>query len=216
MDLPRTDLPDVLPKVMPLMPDLEVAPSVEVNKSVDIAKSIEEVDEPVLSPKATEIELVQSQISEQASLDWRSSQGVDCLLFKVSGLKLAIPLPMLGGVYLAGDEITTLFGQARWSMGVWQGDAGKLTVVDSADLMMPERGRRLAEEGFDYLIQLDRSPWALACQEICDTVKLKSEAIKWSGENSKRPWLAGTVIEEMCALINVDGLMQLLEAQRRG
>ena len=148
-------------------------------------------------------------------LDWRASQGIECLIFKVAGLKLAIPLPLLGGVFPVSDKVTPLFGQAAWSLGVWQGDDAKLTIIDSAQLIMPERGIQLREAGYHFFIQLDRSPWALACQEICDTVTLVYDSIKWRGEGSKRPWLAGTVIAEMCALLDVPGIMQLLEQQRR-
>lgn len=152
-------------------------------------------------------------VSAAMRLDWDSSQGVDCLIFKVAGLKLAIPLPLLGGVYTVDNKVTPLFGQAKWSLGVWQAEGQKLTVVDSAQLIMPERGVALQNEGYNYLIQLDRAPWALACQEICDTRDLVSGSIKWRGDTSKRPWLAGTVISEMCALIDVSGLLSLLESQ---
>lgn len=154
-------------------------------------------------------------LSTKEALDWRSSQGIECLIFKVAGLKLAIPLPLLGGVYPVTEKVTPLFGQAAWSLGVWQGDDVKLTIIDSAVLIMPERGVQLRETGYQFFIQLDRSPWALACQEICDTVTLGYDSVKWRGENSKRPWLAGTVIDEMCALLDVPGIQQLLEAQRR-
>ena len=161
-----------------------------------------------------ELELA-PQKTEMAKLNWASSQGIECLIFKVAGLKLAIPLPLLGGVFNVNDKVTPLFGQAKWSLGVWQSDEQKLTVVDSAQLIMPERGKSLVDEGYSYLIQLDRAPWALACQEIPDTVTLVEQSIKWRGEGSKRPWLAGTVIAEMCALIDVPGLLSLLEENRR-
>ncbi|WP_430459763.1 chemotaxis protein CheW [Thalassolituus sp. LLYu03] len=156
-----------------------------------------------------------SEPPQTMSLNWRSSQGIDCLIFKIAGLKLAIPLPLLGGVHNVTDKVTPLFGQAAWSLGIWQGEAGKLTIIDSAQLIMPERGIRLADEGYQFFIQLDRSPWALACQEICDTVTLVHDSIKWRGDGSKRPWLAGTVITEMCALLDVPGLMKLLSDNSR-
>ena len=80
---------------------------------------------------------------------------------------------------------------------------------------MPERKISLNDDGYSFFIQLDRSPWALACQEICDTVTLVHDSIKWRGEGSKRPWLAGTVISEMCALLDVPGVLKLLEENRR-
>ena len=151
--------------------------------------------------------------TDQKKLRWDSSQGVECLLFSVAGLKLAIPLSQLGGVHPAENmKVTPLFGQSDWSLGVWQSDTDKLTVVDSARLIMPERGISLRESGYEYLIQLDRTPWALACEGICDTITLVSESIKWRGDASKRPWLAGTVISEMCALLDVPSLVDLLES----
>jgi len=148
-------------------------------------------------------------------LDWDSTQGVECLLFSVAGLKLAIPLSLLGGVHPAdASKVTPLFGQKDWSLGVWQSDSGKLTVVDSARLIMPERGVSLKDTGYGYLIQLDRAPWALACEGICDTITLGSSSIKWRGDASKRPWLAGTVISEMCALLDVPSLIELLDSRQ--
>jgi len=185
-------------------------PAVDV--SVDIP-----VDVPVdVSVEESQSLAVSTDISpeEKTKLAWDSAQGVECLIFKVAGLKLAIPLSMLGGVFPSDDKVTSLFGQAEWSMGVWQTDGQKLTVVDSARLIMPERQVSLADEGYEFLIQLDRAPWALACQEIVDTVTLVSESIKWRTDVSRRPWLAGTVISEMCALLDVPGLIELLDSRR--
>ncbi|MCY0965130.1 chemotaxis protein CheW [Parathalassolituus penaei] len=180
-------------------PETVVVATVDTNSRVSVRENTQEL----------------SETQQPPSINWRDSAGVDCLLFTVCGLKLAIPLPMLGGVHQVNEPITPLFGQAAWSLGVWQGDKGKLTIIDSAELIMPERGKRLADEGYQYFIQLDRSPWALACQTICNTVRLREESVKWRGACSKRPWLAGTVITEMCALIDVPGLLELVEQQRR-
>lgn len=166
------------------------------------------VEEPELDVETT------VTATELRSINWRDSQGIECLIFKVAGLKLAIPLSLLGGVYPVTAKVTPLFGQAKWSLGVWAGEDIKLTIIDSAQLMMPERNTSLRDDGYEFFIQLDRSPWALACQEICDTVTLGYDAIKWRGSNSKRPWLAGTVIDEMCALVDVPEILRLLETQR--
>lgn len=180
--------------------------------------------EPLETPAvdhATAVEAKQQLQSQQTdALNWRSVQGVECLIFKVAGLKLAIPLSLLGGVHNRDDSsgksrITPLFGQASWSLGVWQTEEQKLTIIDSAALIMPERGISLQDQGYDFVIQLDRSPWALACQEICETVTLVYDSIKWRGDRSKRPWLAGTVISEMCALVDVPNLMDLLQENVR-
>jgi len=199
-----------LPECVPL--PSEPAPLASESESLPLIRQKD--DDPELAVSAADTASTQPMQST-GPLNWHSGGGVDCLIFTVCGLKLAIPLPMLGGGRRVSRRVVPLFGQASWSLGVWQGDKSKLTIIDSAQLMMPERKRSLQDEGYEYFIQLDRSPWAVACQQICDTVKLDQDAIKWRGETSKRPWLAGTVIDEMCALIDVPGLMPLLEQQCR-
>ena len=138
-----------------------------------------------------------------------SSQGVECLIFSVCGLKLAVPLLFLGGVHeVTNDQVKPLVGQPVWYLGMVHTDEHNLQVIDTASLIMPERKQYLAEQGFKYLIQLEKTPWAIACQSIDDTVRLDASEIKWRGERGKRTWLAGTVIEKMCALVDVNGLLQ--------
>jgi purine-binding chemotaxis protein CheW len=184
-------------------------PEVKVEEASSQVSSVSEE----LQTSVTVADETATVTKDKKKLLWDSSQGVECLLFSVAGLKLAIPLSLLGGVHPAENmKVTPLFGQSDWSLGVWQSDTDKLTIVDSARLIMPERGISLRESGYEYLIQLDRTPWALACEGICDTITLVSESIKWRGDASKRPWLAGTVISEMCALLDVPSLVDLLES----
>lgn len=179
-----------------------------------VQTAVAEVEAAIDIAAAEELPELAPQKSTLSTLNWQSAQGVECLIFKVAGLKLAIPLPLLGGVFPVTEKITPLIGQHVWSLGVWQGEDSKLTIIDSGQLIMPERNVNMRENGYSFFIQLDRSPWALACQEICDTVTLLESSIKWRGDTSKRPWLAGTVIDEMCALIDVPGVLALLEEHR--
>jgi len=209
--LPLTTLPLTVPEIKTETPVEEIPVATEEVIGEEVVTETEEA----LQTQVEESDTAMPLATQTTPLNWRSVQGIECLIFKVAGLKLAIPLPLLGGVHNVADKVTPLFGQARWSLGIWQGDEGKMTIIDSAQLIMPERNVSLADEGYSFFIQLDRSPWALACQEICDTVTLVYDSIKWRGETSKRPWLAGTVISEMCALVDVPGLMSLLEENVR-
>lgn len=213
-----TEVRPVAPEVAPEVDDSVAAELPVAEPIVEVPEAPPAIDEDPAEEVVTAVEPAVPATAPPGEgiveLDWNSSQGVECLIFKVSGLKLAIPLPVLGGVHRLSSEITPLFGQVSWAIGVWQSDDVRLSIVDSADLIMPERGMKLARDGFDYAIQLDRTPWALACQEICDTITLQKSSIKWRGEKGKRQWLAGTVISEMCALLDVPGLLTMLEQQR--
>ncbi len=162
---------------------------------------------------ATKAEIIAETPQSLTDQESWSSQGVECLIFSVCGLKLAVPLLFLGGVHeVIADEVKPLIGQPQWYLGLAHTAEGNLQVIDTSNFIMPERGQNLAEQGFKYLIQLEKSPWAIACQSIDDTVRLEASAIKWRGDRGKRAWLAGTVIEKMCALVDVSGLLQRVES----
>ena len=194
-----TEQPQKIEKTIEIAP-VEIAPAVEIPEIV-----IERITSPeVVIDTQTSVSLTDPD-------SW-SSQGVECLVFSVCGLKLAVPLLFLGGVYeITSNDVKPLVGQPKWYLGMVHTDEHHLQVIDTAKLIMPERKQCLSEQGFKYLIQLEKTPWAIACQSIDDTVRLDASEIKWRGERGKRTWLAGTVIEKMCALIDVNGLLQYVD-----
>ena len=190
--------------------------AVEVEKEKEKEKEVE--IETTVAIDSAQVELVAIDQSTAQLIDkesW-SSQGVECLVFSVCGLKLAVPLLYLGGVHEVGaDDVKPLMGQPNWYLGMVHRDEQNLQVIDTASFIMAERNQSLAEQGYKYLIQLEKSPWAIACQSIDDTVRLEASEIKWRGDRGKRAWLAGTVIEKMCALIDVSGLLQRVESSSK-
>ena len=177
--------------------------SVEPVVTPEIEHRIEQKVEEKIAP-------VVAHLTDQDS--W-SSQGVECLIFSVCGLKLAVPLLFLGGVHeVEKDDVKPLMGQPKWYLGVVPTDESNLQVIDTSNFIMPEKEQNLSELGYKYLIQLEKTPWAIACQSIDDTVRLEASEIKWRGDRGKRAWLAGTVIEKMCALVDVSGLLKRVES----
>ncbi|MFZ6046358.1 chemotaxis protein CheW [Pseudomonas sp. CR3202] len=135
----------------------------------------------------------------------------ECLLFDVAGLTLAVPLVSLGSIYpLAGQELTPLFGQPDWFLGILPCQAGNLKVLDTARWVMPERYRDDFREGLQYVISVQGYEWGLAVHQVSRSIRLDPNEIKWRSQRSQRPWLAGTVIEHMCALLDVTALAELI------
>lgn len=135
----------------------------------------------------------------------------ECLLFDVAGLTLAVPLVSLGSIYpLAGQELTPLFGQPEWFLGILPCQAGNLKVLDTARWVMPERYRDDFREGLQYVISVQGYEWGLAVHQVSRSIRLDPSEIKWRSQRSQRPWLAGTVIEHMCALLDVSALAELI------
>ncbi|KKY56166.1 CheW domain-containing protein [Pseudomonas ficuserectae] len=199
-------------KVEAPAPVIEVAPVIvaEVVK-VEEAVSTVELVEPVaeLSTLVTQRTPTPPPTSDGRPA-W-AAEPFECLLFDVAGLTLAVPLVCLGSIYpLAGQELTPLFGQPDWFLGILPCQAGNLKVLDTARWIMPDRYRDDFRQGLQYVISVQGYEWGLAVHQVSRSLRLDPNEIKWRTQRGQRPWLAGTVIEHMCALLDVSELAELI------
>jgi purine-binding chemotaxis protein CheW len=134
----------------------------------------------------------------------------EVLLFQVSGLTLAVPLISLGQILPITDELTPIFGQADWFMGLQPTPSGKIRVVNTAKFVMPERYQDDFVKRAKYLVSINGVPWGLAVDSIHQPISLEPNAVKWRTNRSQRPWLAGTVKAHMCALLDIPMFGKLL------
>lgn len=189
--------------VVPKEPDHE-------SQTLTQAKTIVEISPDDLS----EVDLASSQASfahrEKRPLKNILGSVFQTLVFEVGKLPLAVPLIKLGGIVnVSEQDITPLVGTPSWFMGLVPHEKGNLMVVDTQRFLMPEQNTD-QQEAYRYLIILDDSLWALACNSVGDAKNLSPEDIRWSSGSSKRPWFAGMVVEYMSALIEVDRLINML------
>lgn len=146
---------------------------------------------------------------ENGRPQWAQSR-FDVLLFKVSGLTLAVPLISLGQIQPLTDELTPLFGQADWFMGLQPTPAGKIRTVNTAKFVMPERYDESFLKTAKYVVSINGVPWGLAVDSVNQPIRLTPDDVKWRSDRSKRPWLAGTVKDHMCALLDIPRIGQML------
>jgi purine-binding chemotaxis protein CheW len=167
-----------------------------------------------LVPPIVEVHLPPSNTPPPVETDGRpawAAEPFECLLFDVAGLTLAVPLVCLGSIYsLAGQELTPLFGQPEWFLGILPSQAGNLKVLDTARWVMPDRYRDDFRQGLQYVISVQGYEWGLAVHQVSRSLRLDPNEIKWRSHRGQRPWLAGTVIEHMCALLDVSQLAELI------
>ncbi|MBC3764976.1 chemotaxis protein CheW [Neptunicella marina] len=182
-------------KVKPVIEQKVVESVKEISSAADINQ---EEPLPVSEPVA------------QAELAYR--QGTfQALFFQLAGLTMAVPLTELGGIHQL-DKTNPLFGKPDWFIGVMLHREEQLSVIDTAKWVMPERlDQKLAESiKYQYLIMLGESHWGLACEKLVNTVTLHQDDVKWRENDGKRPWLAGLVKDRMCALIDVQQMIAML------
>ncbi len=155
-----------------------------------------------------------AKLSALNSSTWADS-AFECLLFDVAGLTLAVPLTMLGSIYsFEPDQLTPLFGQPDWFIGILSTPAGNLKVLESARWVMPERYNADMAKDLKFVISINGYDWGLAVHHVRHSIRLEPSAVKWRSDRGKRAWLAGTVIEHMCALLDVEVLAQLITDQQ--
>lgn len=141
--------------------------------------------------------------------EW-SERPFECLIFTVAGLQLAVPLVLLGAIHRIEEDIRPIPGSPRWYMGIRSNSHQNLRVVDTAEWIMAGRVPAGARDNYRFVIRLDNSEWGLACDDVAQSFTLSPGDVRWRTARSKRPWLAGTVIEQMCALVDVRTMADLL------
>ena len=192
---------------------LQAVPEPIEPEPVPEAPAAEPVVQALVTP-LVEVHLPPSNTPPPVDTDGRpawASEAFECLLFDVAGLTLAVPLVCLGSIYsLAGHELTPLFGQPEWFLGILPSQAGNLKVLDTARWVMPDRYRDDFRQGLQYVISVQGYEWGLAVHQVSRSLRLDPNEIKWRSHRGQRPWLAGTVIEHMCALLDVAALAELI------
>ncbi|MBI1425371.1 MAG: hypothetical protein GC149_18185 [Gammaproteobacteria bacterium] len=192
-------LPPVAPPVVEVIPE----PIVPVEEVAEVAAP----PVPVAKPQAP--------AEEPAAPAWMG-QELQAMLFKVAGLTLAVPLVDLNGVVEWDEEkVTEMPGHADFYLGLMSHLNQQIPVVDTARLVLPESKRKLLAGEDPYqritrVVLINNSRYGLACDEVNEVVTLKADAVRWRSERTQRRWLAGTVIEHMCALVDATAFAELL------
>lgn len=201
---------EAAPAVVDEIQEWDLEPAVE-----PVAPLVEALDSSLVEEQPPE--LIDSPAFQMDDLEWLENgrpawaqTRFDVLLFQVSGLTLAVPLVSLGQIQPLTDELTPLFGQADWFMGLQPTPAGKIRTVNTAKFVMPERYDVTFMETAKYVVSINGVPWGLAVDSVNQPISLEPEDVKWRGERSKRPWLAGTVKAHMCALLDIPRIGQML------
>ncbi len=179
-------------------------------KTVVRPEEVEKVAAPVSEPLTTR-KSAQPLIVKQ-NKNYRKG-SFQAMFFDVAGLTIAVPLIELGGIHNSG-KTTGLVGKPDWFTGVMLHRDEKINVVDTALWVMPEKCDENLKNSlnYKYIIMLGNSHWGLSAESLVDTVTLEEEDVKWLDAPSKRPWLAGLVKDRMCALLDVESLINLLDA----
>ena len=148
---------------------------------------------------------------------YHPTQEFQVLFFQIGKLNLAVPLEHLSGVLkVASEKVIPVPGYAPWHLGLMRYQGSTVNIVDTAKLIVPSHRKEIVEDrrSYRYFILLDERRWGLGCHAVADVVTLQPIEVKWRNNRTLQPWLAGTIIEKMCALIDVEGFLRMLHQHR--
>jgi purine-binding chemotaxis protein CheW len=193
---------------------VEVRAPVEIEEAVTVAPVAVKPAPVVAPPVAITKPAVEMAVAPAVKSDpvpaW-AQQPFPVLFLTVAGLNFALPLTRLQRI-LPWEEPTPLPGFPDWYKGVLPQPERRVHVVDTRAFVMPER---LPAEGEvmaapNHIVIVEGGQWGLTCDSVSEVKTLDPAKVKWRGGQGKRPWLAGTAVEQLCAILDVEQLAELL------
>ena len=194
---------------------LEAVPKQQLMTEVKVAEEVktETEVETVVTDKVEEhekVEVKKDEVDKKAPYDWANIEMPDefqVLFFLVKGIRFAVPLVNLGGIVQC-DKVTPLFGKPDWFQGIADIRGKKMCVVDTLKWVKSDAPK---SDKYEYMIVLDDTIWSVGCDTLEGNRILNKDSITWRQTAGNRPWLAGIVKKEMCALLHVSALIKMFE-----
>ena len=154
---------------------------------------------------------------------WVLSEQLPCLTFKIANLKLALPLQYLAKVepFAGADaispasKVSNIAEQSNWQNSFVEcclGEVDDRVIVDTAKLVMPERYDNNMVSNYRQVLLIRDMDWCFAVDSIGGEMDINVSEVRWRSQHTRREWLAGTIIEKMCAIVDADALHRLLLA----
>lgn len=175
------------------------------------------------SPFLKQFEMAQKRLQRSAHArsqdrhpEW-AAERFKCVIFKVANLKLALPLSVVSGMYPlktsslkpveSSSEIDATDDAHSWRLGKLpsvtdEGDC--IDIINTARLVMPERYSAAMPENYRLVLAINNCDWGFAVDSVGGEVEFEAQKVRWRSEHTRREWLAGTVVDKMCAIVDIE------------
>ena len=141
--------------------------------------------------------------------EWTQNE-FQALFFKLDHLVLATPLTELSRTIKFNADVTRIPQQPHWFMGLIEDQGDKISVLNTRQLVFGKtcvENRESPENQFNSVLITQDGSWGLVCDEILSISKLQPENVRWRTRRNKRPWLIGTVIDDLAAIVDLNQLV---------
>jgi len=135
---------------------------------------------------------------------------LEVLPFVVDNLNLVAYVDDLAGTFDMVNKLTAVSGQPDWLMGLADCQGRRVGIIDSALLIVGATnndGSDSTERHYKKILLLKDSAWGLACDDMGKSYQIETNKVRWRTKKTSRPWLLGTMVDQSCAVIDVNQLV---------
>ncbi|MCF6353524.1 MAG: chemotaxis protein CheW [Candidatus Polarisedimenticolaceae bacterium] len=190
-------------------------PDTAVTQGQDAAPVTAPKVEPAAAPVASSAVHLDIEEQPQPVIPHWGKGRFQCLLFEINGLHLAVPLSELSSIAGKLESGTThLLGQPEWHRGILAHRGHKVGVIDIARLVMPGKLSPVTEQTVspNHVLIIGNGEWGLMCDKLLSPVMVESDDVHWSCRHKNRAWMAGTLPDQLCIIIDLDVLLTMIQA----
>jgi purine-binding chemotaxis protein CheW len=206
-------LEGLLPTPDDTAPAVEVKTKARKEKVVPVAKvalpaTVEKRTESVQSEK--KLEQAAQKVHPLSVMPEWSQQEFQALFFVVGKMTLAVPLTELLRTIEFNRKVSKIPEQPSWFLGLMDELDSRIGVLDTGQLLFGKvygLERDLQKKPYQSILITTDGRWGLACDSVLSIGKLTPEKVRWRTLRKKRPWLIGTVIDELITVIDVSTLV---------
>jgi len=135
-------------------------------------------------------------------------------LFEVAGLRCVLPLSSFSHILPWPDDLSLSEKNKHHLLGQVKINDQLISISDITTMLVPDN-RLENKPAVEYtksakIIVFLGGRAGLACNKVLEMVKVEPEKVCWRDASSERIWLAGIVKSDSYALLDVNGILQLL------
>ena len=134
---------------------------------------------------------------------------LQCLMFRVGGHLLSVPLIQLSSVVDWNEAITRLPESPPWLLGLVKHRDLNLRVVDSRQLLEIDTS---VADAPAHLLVLEESGWAITCDQLEQVVNIERADVQWKAGQSNR-MVQGRIRDSLSTLLHPPGIAQELDSR---
>jgi len=197
-------------KIIEKQEQLSAEVSVKVKSQIDTARKI--TAEPDIVVNETPIV---SALQSLAVMPYYAQEEFSALFFKVGHLILAVPLTDLSRTIKFDGNLTKIPQQPIWFMGLKEDQGVKLGILNMTYLVQGKTragARNYKEQALKNIILTENGQWGFACDEVLSIAKISPDKVRWRTNRDKKPWLVGTIIDELVVIVDLN---QLIPSRKR-